>query len=278
MEFTKAHGLGNDFIIINAFVEKITDPNLLAVKMCNRHFGVGADGLILVHPSDKADFRMQIINSDGSEADMCGNGVRCFAMYVFEKGLTDKKRIEIETLSGIVIPEIIDANKGLVEVDMGIPRFSPEEIPMNIQGPRVINKSISVEGTELEVTALSMGNPHCVIFVDDINRAPVTTLGPKLEKHEIFPKKTNVEFVEVVNGKEIKMHVWERGAGETMACGTGACASTVAAILNGYTEKDVIVHLKGGDLRIQWHGERVFMTGPAVEVFSGKINPKIFNA
>ncbi|MZP29038.1 diaminopimelate epimerase [Heliobacterium undosum] len=277
MEFVKMHGLGNDFIIVNAMEPPLldrTDWEEIAVRMCDRHYGIGGDGLILVFPSDKADIRWRILNSDGSEPEMCGNGIRCLARYVYERGIVAKRRIEVDTLAGIIIPEIITDEAGAVTgvcVDMGEPRLQRHQIPMvGPEGPAV-NQELAVGDEAVRVTAVSMGNPHCLIYVNDIDQAPVTTLGPKVEVHPAFPAKTNVEFVQVVSPDEVQMRVWERGAGPTLACGTGACATVVGSVLNGYTDRKVTVHLAGGPLHIEWREEnnRVYMTGPAVEVFRG---------
>ncbi|MCK8817970.1 diaminopimelate epimerase [Natroniella sulfidigena] len=277
MQFTKMHGLGNDFILINQLEKKISNPEQLAQKMCDRHFGVGADGLVLVLPAkkDEADFRMRIFNPDGSEPEMCGNAIRCFTKYLYERGLTEQTKIKVETLAGVIIPELIIENNKVeaVKVDMGQPRLKSQEIPMaGSEQEQVVKQPLEVDGQEYEMTAVSMGNPHCVIFVDQVDEFPVSEVGPLIEEHPLFPAKTNVEFIEVVNSGELKMRVWERGAGVTLACGTGACASTVAAILNGLTDREVVVHLLGGDLLIEWaeDNNRVYMVGPAEEVFVGE--------
>lgn len=278
MQFTKMHGLGNDFVLVDGFTEDINnlDVNQLAKKVCDRHFGVGADGLVLVLSAQKeeADFRMRIFNPDGSEPEMCGNAIRCFGKYLYEKGLTDKTEIKVETLAGIIIPElqIKDGEVKTVKVDMGKPGLHSSEIPISgIDKDKVVKEKLDVEGEEYEITAVSMGNPHCVIFVEDVAEFPVTEVGPKIEEHPRFPEKTNVEFIEVINSSEIKMRVWERGAGVTLACGTGACGSAVASILNDLTEREVEVHLLGGDLTIEWaEDNHVYMSGPAKEVFTGK--------
>lgn len=275
MKFTKVHGLGNDFIIVNAFKEHIDNLPAAAVKLCDRHFGIGADGLVLVLPSDRADFRMQIFNSDGSEAEMCGNVTRCFARYVYENGLTTKTQLTIETLAGIIKPQLVfdpDGMVAAVRVDMGEPRLTRQDIPMT--GPaveRAVAVPIAAAGQDFIVTAISMGNPHCVIFVPDVAAIPLTTWGPAVETHTVFPRKTNVEFVQVLNREEMRMRVWERGAGVTLACGTGACATLVAAVLTGRTERQAVVHLDGGDLHIAWgEDNHVYMTGPTAVVFQGE--------
>lgn len=281
--FTKMHGLGNDFILIDC----IKDPHLkdidfanIGPRLCHRRFGIGADQILLLAPSDKADFQMRIFNADGSEVEMCGNGIRCLARYIWEKGLSNKKTLNIETKAGIIKPEEVN---GLVKVDMGRPVFSPESIPVNLTdeflkdgynktGRAIMDYPLQVDDRFFSITCLSMGNPHVVIVVDKVEEFPVGYYGPMIENHGLFPRRTNVEFIEVINPHEIKMRVWERGSGETMACGTGASASAVAAILKGLTERDVTVHLTGGDLKISWASDgHVYMTGPAEEVFEGKI-------
>lgn len=278
MKFTKMHGLGNDFILVNGFEEEITNLNLnqLAQEMCERCFGVGADGLVLILPPQKeeADFRMRIFNPDGSEPEMCGNAIRCFGKYLYEEGLTEKTKVKVETLAGIIVPELQFEDDQVVgvRVDMGEPGLHSSEIPITgIDKEKVVKEKLEVEGEEYEITAVSMGNPHCVIFVEDADEFPVTEVGPKIEEHPRFPEKTNVEFIEVIAPSEIKMRVWERGAGVTLACGTGACGSVVAAILNELTDRKVEVHLLGGDLTIEWaENNHVYMTGPAKEVFIGE--------
>ncbi|MGI6678134.1 MAG: diaminopimelate epimerase [Dehalobacterium sp.] len=275
MNFVKMHGLGNDFVMVNLMKDKLPgDLNALARHVCHRQFGIGADGMILILPSEQADVKMRIINSDGSEAEMCGNGIRCLAKLVYEHKIVQSPFISVETLAGIIRPEVILDESNQVQgikVDMGEPRLLPEAVPVLMSGEKVLSQKLNVDGTEVEITAVSMGNPHCIVFVPDIALAPVTTLGPLLEKHPAFPAKTNVEFVEVSNRQEVKMRVWERGAAETMACGTGACAVVVAGVLNNKTQRQVLVHLKGGDLEINWSdNNHVFMTGPAEMVFEGR--------
>lgn len=274
MRFTKVQGLGNDFVLINCLEEEFVTPDFpgLAVKTCNRYFGVGADGLVLLLRSDKADFLMRIFNSDGSEAEMCGNAIRCVAKYLFEHGLVRKEKIWIETLAGIRVPELLlEAGEvRLVRVDMGEPRLDRLEIPMAGPAGQVVGEVHEIEDVEYRLTAVSMGNPHCIIFVPELDQVGLNTAGPRVESHEAFPHKTNVEFVQVISGDEIKIKVWERGAGPTLACGTGACAAVVAGFLNGYTGRKVTVHLAAGDLYIEWaEDNHVYMTGPAEEVFSG---------
>ncbi len=269
MKFAKIHGLGNDYIFINCFEEKLEGINVneLATKMSDRHFGIGGDGIILILPSAKADFKMRIFNSDGSEAEMCGNGIRGFAKYVYQKGLTKKKDITVETLAGIIKPKIID---GYVKVNMGEPILNGEQIPTTQKG-RIIDFPLKLPKRTLKITCVSMGNPHAVTFVDSFN-FDVETLGWEIEHHPMFPKKTNVEFINIVNRKEVNMQVWERGAGVTLACGTGASAATVACVLNDKTDRKITVHLLGGDLEIEWNEQdnHVYMTGPAEIVFEGE--------
>jgi|YNPNPStandDraft_1061719.scaffolds.fasta_scaffold68243_1 diaminopimelate epimerase len=278
MQFTKMHGIGNDFVVVDAMRGAWPEESLpgLARRICDRHFGIGADGWILVMPSRVADFRMRIFNPDGSEAEMCGNGIRCFAKYVFERNLTPRKEIQVETLAGLMQPKLI-LHGGKVEkvrVDMGEPRLHRGDIPMRgepTQSP-VIREKLRIGGEKYEFTAVSMGNPHCVLFIRNVEQVDVATLGPQIEHHPLFPARTNVEFVQVLNHGELRIRVWERGAGPTIACGTGACAAVVAAVLNGLTQRRVVVHLEGGDLEIEWQGNNhVFMTGPAEEVFVGTL-------
>lgn len=274
MRFTKMHGLGNDFVVVDMEEEKDLPGNLpgLAVRVCDRHFGVGADGLVLIRSCKKADISMQILNSDGSEAEMCGNAIRCAAKYVYERGMIKKNLMEVETPAGVIVPELILDNGLVVDVrvDMGTPHLEREQIPMIGSVGRVINEPLEVGDDLFHITAVSMGNPHCVIFVSDVEAIPLEKLGSEIETYPAFPNKTNVEFVQVINNEEVRMRVWERGAGLTMACGTGACATVVAAVLNGHTVRKVRVHLYTGALDIEWSdNNRLYMTGPAEEVFAG---------
>lgn len=274
MLFTKVHGLGNDFVLVNLNEEKNLPGDLagLAVKVCHRNFGVGADGLVLIGPGKDADLAMQIINSDGSVAEMCGNAIRCVAKYAYEHKLVDKTKMTVETGAGIMVPELIIENDTVVavRVDMGAPGLEREQIPMTGPAGKVINEPLAAGDHVFHITMVSMGNPHCVIFVPDVAVVPLEDWGRIVETHPAFPRKTNVEFVQVLNDKEVRMRVWERGAGPTMACGTGACATAVASVLNGHTGKNVRVHLYAGALDIEWAGDNhLYMTGPAEEVFTG---------
>ncbi len=275
MFFTKVHGLGNDFILVNKNEIKNLPGDLtgLAIKICDRHFGVGADGLVLIGLGKEADLAMQIINSDGSEAEMCGNAIRCVAKYAYERGLVRKTKMAVETGAGIKMPELIIDNGAVtaVRVDMGTPYLEREQIPMTGQPGRVINEPLVVGNDVFNITSISMGNPHCVIFVPDVTAVPLENWGSRVETHPVFPRKTNVEFVQVLNENEVHMRVWERGAGPTLACGTGACATAVAAVLNGYTGRTVRVYLYHGALDIEWAANNhIYMTGPAEQVFSGE--------
>lgn len=279
MKFTKMHGIGNDYIYFDCTKEEIKNPEDIAIKLSDRHFGVGGDGIILIMKSKIADFRMRMFNADGSEGKMCGNGSRCIGKFVYEKGLTNKKEVTIETLSGIKILglEVKDGNVVSVKVNMGEAVTNPEKIPVLFDKDIVINENLKVCYKDYKVTCVSMGNPHCIIFTKEIASLDLTKLGPYFENHEKFPEKINTEFVEVIDDKTLKMRVWERGSGETLACGTGACAVTVAAVLNGYCRKDedVTVKLLGGDLKIKYQSDGlVYMTGPAEFVFEGSIIEK----
>jgi diaminopimelate epimerase len=276
MKFTKMQGAGNDYVYVNCFVEQVEDPAAVAVKVSNRNFGIGSDGLILIMPSDQADVRMRMFNSDGSESEMCGNGIRCVAKYAYDHGIVDKKEISAETGAGILTLQLVTGGDGKVEkvrVNMGPPRLTKAEIPM--QGnpeERVVNEPLNILHSTFNITCASMGNPHCVIFVDDVESFQVEKYGPLIENHELFPRRTNVEFVQVLSRTEVRQRTWERGAGETLACGTGSSAVTAACVLNGLTEKKILNHLSGGDLEMEWGDDgNIYMTGPAVEVFSGEI-------
>ncbi|RJP66355.1 MAG: diaminopimelate epimerase [Candidatus Abyssobacteria bacterium SURF_17] len=273
MKFTKMHGLGNDFVVVDGFSERVEDAQQLTVTICDRRTGVGADGLIIIMPSDKADFRMHYINSDGSIAEMCGNGIRCLSKYAYEHGLTEKTEFLVETPAGLNRQMLTVENGRVVEVsvDMGTPKFLRSEIPMRGENVRVIDEPLEVDGTRYRITALSTANPHAVIFVEDVNKAPVSEVGPKIEWHPAFPNRTNVEFVHVIDRNNIRMRIWERGCGETLASGSGSSASAVASIINGFTERTVNVHVRLGTLRIHWpENGAITMTGPATEVFTGE--------
>lgn len=277
MKFTKMHGAGNDYIYVNCFEEKVDNPEETAVKISDRHFGVGSDGLVLIKPSDVADFMMDIYNSDGSQAKMCGNATRCVAKYVYDNGMTDKDEISLETLSGIKYIKMTVGADGKVEsarVNMGQPILGGREIPTLIDEERVISYPVTVNGDDYKITCVSMGNPHCVVYIDDTDSLEIEKFGPHFEHFELFPDRINTEFIQRVDSTSFKMRVWERGAGETLACGTGACASAVASILNGYYKKDedIKVILRGGELTIRWSSEDncVYMTGPAATVCTGE--------
>lgn len=272
--FVKMHGCGNDFILTDFTPEfENVALNDLAVKLCDRNFGIGADGLILIYPSEIADFKMRIINSDGSEPEMCGNGIRCFARYLELTGKTEKTSLEIETLAGIIRPELIKKDGvSFVRVDMGEPILNPEKVPVaGFNTESVVNQVVQVDDQKFNFTAVSMGNPHCIIYVDDLDALAFSNWGPKLESNTaVFPKKINVEFVKVEDKNNLTVKVWERGAGPTLACGTGACAVLVSSVLNGHSEKKAKVHLPGGTLEIEWNEQnRLIMTGPAELVFTG---------
>ena len=294
MRFTKMHGIGNDYVYVDGAREKLADPAGVARFVSDRHFGIGSDGLILINPSDVADIEMEMYNADGSRGKMCGNGIRCVGKYVSDHHMTQKDEITVETLAGIKHLKLFKENGkvNLVRVDMGAPILQPEQIPVDVNafggihtthlepyGDIILETEIPLkESFSMEGTCVSMGNPHCVVFVDAITDALVTSCGPIIERSLVnFPKRVNVEFIERVSNTELKMRVWERGSGETLACGTGACASTVAAILTGRSDKRVRVHLRGGDLEIEWDESSgdVFMTGPAVEVFTGVLDEGI---
>ena len=277
MKFTKMHGCGNDYIYVNCFEEKIDDPGALALKLSDRHKGIGSDGLIMIKPSDCADFEMDIYNSDGSRAAMCGNGIRCVGKYVYDHGMTDKTTISVDTASGIKILELYPENGKVekVRVNMGAPILTAAQIPVKAETEQVIDQIITAGGEDYRFTAVSMGNPHSVVFVEqDVREFPLEQVGPLFEHNVIFPDRVNAEFVRKIDDTTVEMRVWERGAGETMACGTGACAVAVASILNKkVTGNTVKVCLMGGDLEITWDREQnlVFMTGPATTVFDGEI-------
>jgi len=275
MKFTKMHGCGNDYVYVDCTKESVPDPPAAARFVSNRNFGIGSDGLILIMPSATADFRMQMFNSDGSEAEMCGNGIRCVAKYLFDHRLTNKRELDIETKAGIKRLQL-NVSGGVVQtvrVNMGAPRLERAEIPMLGKPGRVIAEPLEALGEKFTISCVSMGNPHTIIRVEDVEKFPVSMYGPPIETHPAFPRRTNVEFVQIISRNEIRSRTWERGAGETLACGTGASATAVACHLNGWTERKVLIHLLGGGLEIEWGiDDHVYMTGPAVEVFSGEIN------
>lgn len=276
MKFTKMHGCGNDYVYVNLFEETVNDPAAVSKFVSDRHFGIGSDGLILISPSAKADFRMNIYNADGSQAEMCGNGIRCVAKYVYDYGLTDKTEFSVETLAGIkyLKLQIENGKTATVEVNMGAPILEAKAIPVAVEESPVVNVPVEVKGKIYHMTCVSMGNPHAIIFMNNVKDLDIEAIGPYFENHTVFPKRTNTEFVEVIDRNTVNMRVWERGSDETLACGTGACATTVACILNNKTEDEVTVHLLGGDLKIRWDREnnQVYMTGPATVVFDGEIN------
>ena len=275
MKFTKMHGIGNDYVYVNCFEESVKNPAEVSKFVSDRHFGIGSDGLILISPSAIADFRMNIYNADGSQAELCGNGIRCVAKYVYDYGLTDKTEISVETLAGIkyLRLQVENGKVASVEVNMGAPILEPKEIPVAVEESPVVNVPVEVKGKIYHMTCVSMGNPHAIIFMNNVKDLDIAAIGPYFENHTVFPKRTNTEFVEVLDRNTVNMRVWERGSDETLACGTGACATTVACILNDKTENEVTVHLLGGDLKIRWDREanQVYMTGPATVVFDGEI-------
>lgn len=282
------HGIGNDYVYVNCLKERVDDPQQVAKVVSDRHFGIGSDGLILIKPSEEADFEMDMYNADGSRGKMCGNGIRCVAKYVYDYGLTDKTQIRVATGSGLKELELTVENGkvSLVKVDMGAPILVPEQIPVALEAAGIeetssaagscepiVQKGIMVKGNRYDMTCVSMGNPHCIVCVDDVDGLEIEQIGPDFEKHPCFPERVNTEFIKVLDRTTVQMRVWERGSGETWACGTGACAVAVACILNGWTEESVTVKLRGGDLKIQWDRDKntVFMTGPATVVFDGEI-------
>ena len=275
LSFTKMHGNGNDFVVIDCRDKKVSSLNGLnslsvsSIRLCDRRFGIGADQVLLLYGSDRADFMMRIFNADGSEVEMCGNGIRCFAKYIWDRDLSSKNVLAVETLAGIIRPEKAG---DMVRVDMGRPELEGRKIPVNLDG-LIKDYPLRIEDRDFALTCVSMGNPHAVIVVDDVSKFDVRRYGPPLENHQLFPKRINVEFIQVLDRETIKMRVWERGSGETMACGTGASAAAVAANLKGLTEKKVVVQLLGGDLIIELPDDgHVYMTGPAEEVFEGTIS------
>lgn len=275
LNFTKMHGCGNDYIYFNCFEQNIDNPEELSVRLSDRHFGIGGDGIILICPSDVADARMRMFNADGSEGKMCGNGTRCIGKFMYDNGMVSKPEMTLETLSGIKLLkfQIEDGKVANVTVDMGAAILNPAEIPTRFEGEQAVSVPLEANGETYSVTCVSMGNPHCVLFVDEVDSLDLEKIGPAFENHPMFPERTNTEFVRVIDDHTLQMRVWERGSGETWACGTGACAVAVAAVLNGICKKneDILIHLRGGDLTIRYTDEAVFLTGSATKVFEGSI-------
>lgn len=276
MKITKMHGIGNDYIYVNCFEETVADPHRAARDLSDRHFWVGSDGLVLIKPSDIADFEMDMYNSDGSQAEMCGNAIRCVGKYVYDNAMTDKTDISIATKAGIKYLEMTveDGKVTAVKVDMGAPILEPPLIPCNFDGDEAVSRPITVQGMEYRVTCVSMGNPHAVVYIDDVDGLEIEKIGPDFERHAKFPRKTNTEFAKVLDRHTVQMRVWERGAGETWACGTGACAVLVATVLNGLCDRRATIKLRGGDLLVEWDEVtgHVFMTGPATTVFTTEVD------
>jgi diaminopimelate epimerase len=275
LEFAKMHGAGNDFVVLDGIRQSLPRLESLARRLSDRHFGIGFDQMLVVRPATVADFRMEIYNADGSQVEMCANGIRAFFKYLRDQGHTDRESVRVETLGGVVVPRW--AGEDRVTVDMGPPVLAPAKIPTRLgdaagEGP-VLDAPLSVDGQELRVSSLSMGNPHAIVYVADVDGAPVERLGPLVERHEAFPNRVNVEFVQVTSRNRVRQRTWERGTGETLACGSGACATAVASILREVAVSPLLVELRGGELLIEWagRGESVFMTGPAAHVFSGRI-------
>lgn len=275
MKFTKMQGIGNDYIYVNCFEEKVENPSELAVRLSDRHFGIGSDGIIFIEPSKVADCKMNMYNADGSQGKMCGNGIRCVGKYVYERGIAKKEILQVETLSGIktLHLNIADGQVKTVEVNMGKPILKSADIPVLFSKDQVLNEPLTVGGKEYHITCVSMGNPHCVVFVENVDDLKLEEIGPLFENHPIFPDRVNTEFVQILDKDELKMRVWERGSGETLACGTGACAVACAAAWNRVTGRNVKIHLKGGDLLIRWDEQtgEIFMEGPAEFVFDGTV-------
>lgn len=277
MKFTKMHGIGNDYVYVNCFEEAVNNPSAVARFVSDRHFGIGSDGLILIKPSDKADCTMDMYNLDGSKGAMCGNGIRCVAKYVYDYGIVEKADLSVETGAGIKYLHLTLENGKVstVQVNMGAPILEAVKIPVISEKEIVLDETIDVEGTVYHMTAVSMGNPHAVVYLNEgVKNLEIEKIGPAFENHPRFPDRVNTEFVQVLDRKTVEMRVWERGSGETLACGTGACAVAVSSILNGFTEDEVTVKLLGGDLKIRWDREEnmVYMTGPATKVFDGEIH------
>lgn len=276
MKFTKMQSIGNDYIYVDCINQKVKNPENLALKLSDRHFGIGADGLVLIKNSEAADFKMEIYNSDGTQAEMGGNAIRCVGKYVYDNAFTQNKKLKIETLAGIKDIELFfdDGKVNMVKVDMGQPDFSPKNIPVLLKREKIINEEIFIKDTKFNITCLSMGNPHTVVFFDDIKFLDIEKLGPAFENYELFPKKINTEFVKIIDDETIEMRVWERGIGETYACGTGACAAVIASVLNGYTKDNVEVRLKKGSLYVYFNEQqnKVFLMGETNKVYDGEID------
>lgn len=274
MKFTKMHGIGNDYLFVNCFEEMVADPERMAIVMSRQHFGAGSDGLVLIEPADGADFGMRIFNSDGSEAEMCGNAIRCIGKYVYERGMTDKTELTIETKGGMkqLWLTVENGKVSRVKADMGTPELNPRLIPVDLPGELVLRHRLQILGQTWFITCVNMGNPHAVLFVRDPEVIDLPSIGPMIEHHPLFPRRTNVEFVRVIDRHILQMRVWERGAGETLACGTGACASLVAAVLAGLSDRTVQMKLSGGNLQLQWSAEdnHVYQTGPAAFVYDAE--------
>lgn len=281
MKFTKMHGIGNDYVYINCFEETVENPSELSIRISNRNFGIGSDGLILIKPSKDADCCMDMYNADGSRAEMCGNGIRCVAKYVYDHNIVKKEEIKVETLGGIkdIYLTIENGKAVMATVNMGQPELKPEKIPVDFSGERVVSEPLWVSGKEYLVTCVSMGNPHAIVYVEDTDGLDLEKIGPEFENHKKFPNRINTEFVQIIDRSHLKMRVWERGSGETLACGTGACASAVATMLNGKADRKVDMELRGGRLTIEWNSEDncVYLTGPAKEVYNGELSDDAFN-
>ena len=274
MRFTKMHGIGNDYVYVDCFEQQVADPARLAVAVSDRHFGIGGDGLILVCPSDQADVRMRMFNADGSEAQMCGNGIRCVAKYAYDHGRSRANPMRVQTAAGVKSLELTLDDKGKVRaatVDMGLPILEAERIPVNVPRGKPVDIGLRLSSRAFHMTCVSMGNPHAVIYTDDVAAVPLETLGPEIENHPLFPQRVNVHFVQVHSPQELTLRTWERGSGVTLACGTGASAVCVAGVLTGRSGRKITAHLPGGDLKLEWREQdgRVYMTGPATEVFTG---------
>jgi len=280
MKFTKMHGIGNDYVYINCFKEMVENPSEFSIRISDRHFGIGSDGLILIKPSEVADCCMDMYNADGSRSEMCGNGIRCVAKYVYDHKIVEKEEITVETPGGIktIHLTIKDKKAVMATVNMGEPELKPEKIPVNFSGERVISEPLFVNGKEYSITCVSMGNPHAVVYVKNTDSLDLEKIGPEFENHKKFPNRINTEFIQIIDRSHLKMRVWERGSGETLACGTGACASAVATMLNGKADRKVDMKLRGGHLTIEWSTEDncVYMTGPAKEVYNGELNDDAF--